>query len=140
MYNITLIPGDGTGPEIAEAAKRVIEATGVPIQWDVQEAGLDVFEKEGTALPQRVIDSIKKNKTAIKGPITTPVGTGFRSVNVTLRQVLDLYCCLRPSKTFKGVRTRFQNIDLIIIRENTEDLYAGIEFEKGSEDAKKIID
>lgn len=140
MYTVTLIPGDGTGPEIANAARRVIEATGVPIQWDVQEAGLDVFEKEGTPLPQRVIDSIKKNKTAIKGPITTPVGTGFRSVNVTLRQVLDLYCCLRPSKTFKGIRTRFQNIDLIIIRENTEDLYAGIEFEKGSEDAKKIID
>jgi isocitrate dehydrogenase (NAD+) len=140
MYTVTLIPGDGTGPEIAEAARRVIEATGVPVQWDVQEAGLDVFEKEGTPLPQRVIDSIKKNRTAIKGPITTPVGTGFRSVNVTLRQVLDLYCCLRPAKTFKGVRTRFQNIDLIIIRENTEDLYAGIEFEKGSEDAKKIID
>ncbi len=140
MYTITLIPGDGTGPEIAEAAKRVIEATGVPIQWEVQEAGIDVFEKEGTPLPQRVIDSIKKNKTALKGPITTPVGTGFRSVNVTLRQVLDLYCCLRPSKTFKGVRTRFQNIDLIIVRENTEDLYAGIEFEKDSEGAKKIID
>jgi isocitrate dehydrogenase (NAD+) len=140
MHTITLIPGDGTGPEIAEAAKRVIEATGAPIQWEVQEAGLNVYEKEGTPLPQRVIDSIKKNKVALKGPITTPVGTGFRSVNVTLRQVLDLYCCLRPSKTFKGVRTRFQNIDLIIIRENTEDLYAGIEFEKGSEDAKKIID
>jgi isocitrate dehydrogenase (NAD+) len=139
MYTITLIPGDGTGPEIAEATKRVIEATGVPITWDIQEAGMDVFEKEGTPLPQRVIDSIKKNKVAIKGPITTPVGTGFRSVNVTLRQVLDLYCCLRPSKTFKGVRTRFQDIDLIIFRENTEDLYAGIEFEKGSEDAEKVI-
>ena len=138
-YTITLIPGDGTGPEIAEATKRVIEATGVPITWDIQEAGLDVYEKEGTPLPQRVIDSIIKNKVAIKGPITTPVGTGFRSVNVTLRQVLDLYCCLRPSKTFKGVRTRFQDIDLIIFRENTEDLYAGIEFEKGSEDAEKVI-
>jgi len=140
MYPVTLIPGDGTGPEISEATKRVIEATGVPIKWDIQEAGLDVFEREGTPLPQRVIDSIKRNKIAIKGPITTPVGTGFRSVNVTLRQVLDLYCCLRPSRTFKGVRTRFQDIDLVIIRENTEDLYAGIEFEKGSEDAKKIID
>jgi isocitrate dehydrogenase (NAD+) len=140
MYAVTLIPGDGTGPEIARAAKRVIEATGVSIQWEVQEAGLDVFEKEGTPLPQRVIDSIKKNKIAIKGPITTPVGTGFRSVNVALRQVLDLFCCLRPAKTFRGVRTRFHDIDLIIIRENTEDLYAGIEFEKGSEDAKKIID
>jgi isocitrate dehydrogenase (NAD+) len=139
MLTITLIPGDGTGPEITEATKRVIEATGVPIQWDVQEAGLDVFEKEGTPLPQRVIDSIRKNRIAIKGPITTPVGTGFRSVNVTLRQVLDLYCCLRPSRTFKGVRTRFQEVDLIIIRENTEDLYAGIEFEKGSEDVRKVI-
>jgi isocitrate dehydrogenase (NAD+) len=140
MYTITLIPGDGTGPEISEATKRVIEATGISIQWDIQEAGLDVYEKEGTPLPQRVLDSIKKNKVAIKGPITTPVGTGFRSVNVTLRQVLDLYCCLRPSRTFKGVRTRFQDVDLVIVRENTEDLYAGIEFEKGSEGAKKIID
>ena len=140
MYNITLIPGDGTGPEISEAARRVIEATGVPIQWDIQEAGIDVFEKEGTPLPQRVIDSIKKNRVAIKGPVTTPVGTGFRSVNVTLRQTLDLYCCLRPSRTFRGVRTRFDRIDLIIIRENTEDLYAGIEFARGSESAAEVID
>jgi len=140
MYTITLIPGDGIGPEISEAAKRVIESTGVPIKWDIQEAGLNVYEKEGTPLPQRVIESIKKNKVALKGPITTPVGKGFRSVNVTLRQNLDLYCCLRPSKTFKGVRTRFQDVDLVIIRENTEDLYAGIEFKKDSEGAKKIID
>ncbi|MBS1112866.1 MAG: isocitrate dehydrogenase [Nitrospirae bacterium] len=139
MYTITLIPGDGTGPEISEATRKVLEATGVPIQWDIQEAGLDVFEKEGTPLPTRVIDSIKKNKVAIKGPVTTPVGTGFRSVNVTLRQVLDLYCCLRPSRTFRGVRTRFQDIDLVIIRENTEDLYAGIEFEKGTQDAQRVI-
>jgi len=139
MYPITLIPGDGTGPEISEATKKVLEATGVPIQWDIQEAGLDVFEKEGTPLPARVIDSIKKNKVAIKGPVTTPVGTGFRSVNVTLRQVLDLYCCLRPSRTFQGVRTRFQDIDLVIIRENTEDLYAGIEFEKGTQDTYRVI-
>ena len=139
MYPITLIPGDGTGPEIAEATKRVLEATGVPIQWDIQEAGIDVFEKEGTPLPERVIDSIKKNRVAIKGPVTTPVGTGFRSVNVTLRQILDLYCCLRPSRTFQGVRTRFQDIDLVIIRENTEDLYAGIEFEKGTPDALRVI-
>jgi len=139
MYTITLIPGDGTGPEISEATKKVLEATGVYIQWDIQEAGLDVFEKEGTPLPERVIESIKKNKVAIKGPVTTPVGTGFRSVNVTLRQVLDLYCCLRPSRTFEGVRTRFQNIDLVIIRENTEDLYAGIEFEKGTPDALRVI-
>lgn len=140
MYNITLIPGDGTGPEISEAAKRVIEATGVPIQWDVQDAGLDVYEKEGTPLPQRVIDSIRKNKVAIKGPVTTPVGTGFRSVNVTLRQALDLYCCLRPSRIYKGVRTRYDNVDIVIVRENTEDLYAGIEFEKGSDGAQKVID
>ena len=140
MYNITLIPGDGTGPEISEAAKRVIEATGVPIQWDVQDAGVDVYEKEGTPLPQRVIDSIRKNKVAIKGPVTTPVGTGFRSVNVTLRQALDLYCCLRPSRIYKGVRTRYDNVDIVIVRENTEDLYAGIEFEKGSDGAQKLID
>jgi isocitrate dehydrogenase (NAD+) len=140
MYTITLIPGDGIGPEISEATKRVIESTGVPIEWDIQEAGLNVYEKEGTPLPQRVIESIKKNKVALKGPITTPVGKGFRSVNVTLRQNLDLYCCLRPSKTFKGVRTKFQDVDLVIIRENTEDLYAGIEFKKDSEGAKKIID
>jgi isocitrate dehydrogenase (NAD+) len=139
MYTITLIPGDGTGPEISEATKKVLEATGVYIQWDIQEAGIDVFEKEGTPLPERVIESIKKNKVAIKGPVTTPVGTGFRSVNVTLRQILDLYCCLRPSRTFQGVRTRFQNIDLVIIRENTEDLYAGIEFEKGTPDALRVI-
>src|SRR4030066_1184767 len=140
MHTVTLIPGDGTGPEISEAAKRVIEATGVPITWDIQEAGQDIFEKEGTPLPQRVIDSIKKNKVALKGPVTTPVGKGFRSVNVALRQNLDLYCCLRPCKTFKGARTRYEDIDLVIIRENTEDLYAGIEFEKGLEDTKKLID
>ncbi len=140
MYTVTLIPGDGTGPEITEATKRVIEVTGVPITWDIQDAGLEVFEKEGTPLPQRLIDSIRKNKVALKGPITTPVGTGFRSVNVTLRQKLDLYCCLRPCKTFRGARTRYEDVDLVIIRENTEDLYAGIEFEKGSEDTKKLID
>jgi isocitrate dehydrogenase (NAD+) len=140
MYNITLIPGDGTGPEISEAAKRVIEATGVSIQWDVQNAGIDVYEKEGTPLPQRVIDSIRKNRVAIKGPVTTPVGTGFRSANVTLRQELDLYCCLRPSRIYKGVRTRYDDVDIVIVRENTEDLYAGIEFEKGSDGAQKVID
>lgn len=140
MHTVTLIPGDGTGPEITEATRRVIEATGVPIMWDIQEAGLEVFEKEGTPLPQRVINSIKKNKVALKGPITTPVGTGFRSANVTLRQDLDLYCCLRPCKTFRGARTRYEDVDLVIIRENTEDLYAGIEFVKGSEDTKKLID
>ncbi len=140
MYTITFIPGDGIGPEISEATKRVIEATGVDIRWDIQEAGQDVFEKEGTPLPQRVLDSIRKNKVALKGPITTPVGTGFRSVNVTLRQTLNLYCCLRPCKTFKGARTRYKDVDLVIIRENTEDLYAGIEFEKGLEGTKNLID
>ena len=139
-YTITLIPGDGVGPEIAEATRRVIDATGVPIQWEIQDAGVDVYEKEGTPLPQRVIDSIRKNKIAIKGPVTTPVGTGFRSVNVTLRQTLDLYCCLRPCKSFKGARTRFDNIDLIIVRENTEALYAGIEFQKASHDTARLID
>ena len=127
-YTITLIPGDGVGPEIAEATRRVVDATGVPITWEIQDAGEDVYRNEGTPLPPRVIDSIRKNKVAIKGPVTTPVGTGFRSVNVTMRQALDLYCCLRPCKGFRGARTRYENIDLVIVRENTEDLYAGIEF------------
>jgi isocitrate dehydrogenase (NAD+) len=140
MHIVTFIPGDGIGPEISEATKRVIEAAGVDIRWEIHEAGQEVFEKQGTPLPQSVLDSIKKNRVALKGPITTPVGTGFRSVNVTLRQALDLYCCLRPCKTFKGARTRYGNVDLIIVRENTEDLYAGIEFEKGSEGTKNLID
>jgi isocitrate dehydrogenase (NAD+) len=140
MHIVTFIPGDGIGPEISEATKRVIEAAGVDIRWEIHEAGQDVFEKQGTPLPQSVLDSIKKNRVALKGPITTPVGTGFRSVNVTLRQTLDLYCCLRPCKTFKGAKTRYGNVDLIIVRENTEDLYAGIEFEKGSEGTKNLID
>ena len=140
MYTITLIPGDGIGPEIAEATRRVIEATGVPITWEAQDAGEDVYKKEGRPLPQRVIDSIKKNKIAIKGPVTTPIGSGFRSVNVTLRLALDLYSCLRPCRSFKGARTRYDNIDLVIVRENTEDLYAGIEFQKGREDTKRLID
>ncbi len=139
-YTITLIPGDGVGPEIAEATRRVIDATGVPIQWETQEAGEHVYHKEGTPLPQRVVDSIRKNKVAIKGPVTTPVGTGFRSVNVALRQTMDLYCCLRPCKTFRGAKTRYDNIDLVIVRENTEDLYAGIEFRKSSPDAARLID
>jgi len=140
MHTITLIPGDGIGPEITEATRRVIEATGVPITWDTHEAGLEVFEKEGNPLPLRVIESIKKNKIALKGPITTPVGTGFRSVNVALRQNLDLYCCLRPCKTYRGVQTKYKNIDIVIIRENTEDLYAGIEFEKGTEEVSRLTD
>lgn len=140
MYNVTLIPGDGVGPEIAEATRRVIEATGVSIKWEIQDAGEEVYQKEGSPLPQRVIDSIRKNKVAIKGPVTTPVGTGFRSVNVTLRQTLDLYCCLRPCKSFKGAKTRYEDINLVIVRENTEDLYAGIEFRKGERDTAMLID
>ncbi len=139
-YTITLIPGDGVGPEIAEATRRVIDATGVPIRWETQEAGEDVYHREGTPLPPRVVDSIRKNKVAIKGPVTTPVGTGFRSVNVSLRQTMDLYCCLRPCKSFRGAKTRYDNIDLVIVRENTEDLYAGIEFQKSSRDAGRLID
>ncbi len=140
MYTITLIPGDGVGPEISEATRQALDATGVKIKWEIQDAGEDVYRKEGNPLPERVIASIKKNKIAIKGPVTTPVGTGFRSVNVTLRQALDLYCCLRPCRSFRGARTRYENIDLVIVRENTEDLYAGIEFQKDSEEVKKLID
>ncbi len=140
MHKITLIPGDGVGPEITEAAKRVLEATGVSFEWDIQNAGEEVYKQEGTPLPDRVLESIRKNKIALKGPITTPVGSGFRSVNVLLRQTLDLYCCLRPCKSYAGAKTRYKNIDLIIVRENTEDLYAGIEYQKGSEGAKSIIE
>ncbi len=139
-YDVTFMPGDGIGPEIAEATRRVLEATGVKFNWDVQEAGIAVFEKEGSPLPDRVVESLRRTKVGIKGPITTPVGTGFRSVNVTLRQTLDLYACIRPCKTYKGVRTRFEDIDLVIFRENTEDLYAGIEYEKGSAGAKALIE
>lgn len=140
MHNVTLIPGDGVGPEISEATKRVIDATGVRINWEVQSAGEDVYQSEGTPLPQRVIDSIRRNKTAIKGPVTTPVGKGFRSVNVSLRHSLDLFCCLRPCRSFRGARTKYQNIDLVIVRENMEDLYAGIEFQKSSDGAVRLID
>jgi len=139
MYTITLIPGDGIGPEISEAMKKVVEATGVKIQWEVQNAGEEVYLKEGNPLPQRVIESIKKNKVAIKGPITTPVGTGFRSVNVSLRQSLDLYACVRPCKSFKGAKTKYENVDLVIVRENTEDLYAGIEFKKNEPETLELI-
>ena len=140
MYTITLIPGDGTGPEIAEATRRCIDATGVKIHWDVQDAGVDIMEKEGTPIPDRVIESIRKNGVALKGPITTPIGSGFRSVNVHLRKILDLYACLRPCKSYKGVRSRYANIDLVIVRENTEDLYAGIEFQKGLPETSELID
>ena len=127
MYNITLIPGDGIGPEVTEAVKIVLDSTDVEINWDIQNAGSDYIKAEGTPLPNRVLESVKKNKVALKGPITTPIGTGFRSVNVAMRKELDLYACLRPAKTIKGVKSRFDNVDLVIVRENTEDLYAGIE-------------
>ncbi len=139
-YRATLIPGDGTGPELAESAKRCVAALGVDITWDVVEAGESAIEKYETPLPENVIESIKKNKVALKGPITTPVGTGFRSVNVELRKRLDLYACLRPCKSYKGVRSRYADIDLVIVRENTEDLYAGIEFQKGTKDVKSVIE
>ena len=138
-YNITLIPGDGIGPEISDATVRVLEATGIKFNWDVQQAGEEVYEKEGSPLPKRVLESIKKNKVAIKGPVTTPVGKGFRSVNVTLRQSLDLYACVRPCRSFKGAKTRYEDIDIVVVRENTEDLYAGVEFQRGSEEALGLI-
>ncbi len=140
VHEVTFIPGDGTGPEIAEATRRVLEATGVPFQWDVQHAGVDIMEKEGTPLPNRVLESLRRTKLGIKGPITTPIGTGFRSVNVALRKTLDLYACLRPCKSYPGVRSRYQGIDIVLVRENTEDLYAGIEFEKGSPYIRQISD
>ena len=137
-HQVTFIPGDGTGPEIAEATKRVLDATGVDFVWDVEEAGIDIMETAGTPLPDSVIASIKTNKVAIKGPITTPVGTGFRSVNVALRKALDLFACIRPCKSYPGVRSRYEDIDLVIVRENTEDLYAGIEFEKDTPEQIRI--
>jgi len=136
---ITLIPGDGIGPEITDATVKVVEATGADIEWDIVNAGADVYEKEGTVLPDRVINSLKKNKVGIKGPITTPVGTGFRSVNVAMRKLFNLYACVRPCKSYQGVKSRYSNIDLVIIRENTEDLYAGIEFEKGKAETEELI-
>jgi isocitrate dehydrogenase (NAD+) len=140
-YRVTLIPGDGTGPEIAEATRRVLEATGVPFEWDVQQAGADVMEEYGgNPLPEHVLDSIKENGVALKGPITTPVGTGFRSVNVALRKSLDLYGQVRPCKSYPGVRSRYDTVDLVVIRENTEDLYAGIEFEEGADETRELID
>jgi isocitrate dehydrogenase (NAD+) len=140
-HRVTLIPGDGTGPELTEATRRVLEATGVDFDWDVQHAGSDVVEQnDGNPLPDRVLDSIRQNGTALKGPITTPVGGGFRSVNVGLRKALDLYGQIRPCKTYPGVRTRYDEVDLIVVRENTEDLYAGVEFEEGTEDADELLD
>ena len=140
MVNVTLITGDGIGPEIAEATRRCIDATGAQITWEVAEAGVDVMARLGTPLPDTTIESVKKNGVALKAPVTTPVGKGYRSINVHLRQTLDLYACLRPCKSYKGVRSRFTNIDLVVVRENTEDLYAGIEFQKGKNVTAEIIE
>jgi isocitrate dehydrogenase (NAD+) len=138
-HEVTLIPGDGTGPELAEATRRVLEATGVELDWDVQEAGADVMDKHGgNPLPEHVLDSIKRTGVALKGPITTPVGGGFRSVNVTLRKTLDLYGQVRPCKSYEGVRSRYENVDLVIVREATEDLYAGVEYEEGTAHAEEL--
>ena len=128
-HNVTLIRGDGTGPELVEAAKKVLDATGVGFNWDIVEAGVDIMETAGTPLPPNVLESIRKNKVALKGPITTPIGTGFRSVNVALRKELDLYACIRPCKYYPGIRSKYQDVDLVIVRENTEDLYAGVEYD-----------
>jgi len=139
-YRVTLIPGDGVGPELSEATRRVLEGTGVEFDWDVQEAGADVMDQFGTPLPEPVLESIRTNRVAIKGPITTPVGGGFRSVNVALRKELDLYACLRPCKYYPGVRSRYDNVDIVVVRENMEDLYAGIEFEEGLPETAKLIE
>ena len=137
-YAVTLIPGDGIGPELASATRTVLEATGISFDWDVQEAGEATIASEGTPLPERVIESIRRTGVAIKGPITTPVGSGFRSVNVALRLALELYANVRPARSMQGVETRYQNVDLIIVRENTEDLYAGIEHRVGPDAAEGI--
>jgi isocitrate dehydrogenase (NAD+) len=140
-HRVTLIPGDGIGPELTEATRRVIEATGAEFDWDLQYAGADVMEEHGgNPLPEHVLDSIRENGVALKGPITTPVGGGFRSVNVTLRKALDLYGQVRPCKSYEGVRSRFDDVDLVVIRENTEDLYAGIEYEEGTDAARELIE
>ena len=141
-HDVTLITGDGTGPELAAAARRCIDATGVKINWDEQEAGVDVMERLGTPLPDGVMESVRRTKCALKAPITTPVGTGFRSINVHLRQALGLFACVRPCKQYPGVRTFFtsKKVDLVIVRENTEDLYAGIEFERGKPDTAKLVE
>jgi isocitrate dehydrogenase (NAD+) len=140
-HKVVLIPGDGTGPELTEATRRVLEATGAELEWDVREAGADVMEKHGgNPLPPDVLDAVRETGVALKGPITTPIGGGFRSVNVSLRRELDLYGQVRPCKSYPGVRSRFDDVDLIIVRENTEDLYAGIEYEEGTPEAVELIE
>jgi isocitrate dehydrogenase (NAD+) len=139
-HRVVLIPGDGTGPELTEATRRVLEASGAEFEWDVREAGADVMDKHGgNPLPPDVLDAIRETGVALKGPITTPVGGGFRSVNVALRKELDMYAQVRPCKSYAGVRSRFDDVDLIIVRENTEDLYAGIEYEQGTPEAAELI-
>lgn len=139
-YDVTLIPGDGVGPEVVEATRRVLEATGVAFNWDEVSVGEAAYKKLGTPLPESVLDSIRKNKVALKGPVTTPVGSGFRSVNVAIRKALKLYACLRPCKTYAGAPSIYKNVDLIVVRENMEDVYSGIEFEKGTTETAKLID
>ncbi len=139
-YNVTLIPGDGIGPEVTEATRRVLEATGIAFSWDVVHAGAGVVDRLGTPLPENVLESIRKNRVALKGPVTTPVGSGFRSVNVALRKELDLYACLRPCKIYPGAPTQFKDVDIVVVRENTEDVYSGIEFEKGTDQAARLIE
>ena len=138
-HDVTLVTGDGTGPQLAAVAREVVDATGARIAWDVQEAGIDCLQKYGTPLPDPLLKSIERTRVALKAPITTPVGKGFRSVNVHLRQVFGLYACLRPCKSYAGVRSRYENIDLVVVRENTEDLYAGVEFEKGAEATRSLF-
>jgi isocitrate dehydrogenase (NAD+) len=138
-YTVTLIPGDGIGPEVSEAARRCVEATGVKIEWDVQIAGQTALDQVGELIPSSVIESVKKTKVVLKGPMTTPIGKGFRSVNVALRHALDLYACVRPAKTYPGVKSPYTDIDLVLVRENSEDLYAGIEFEEGKPETADLI-
>jgi len=139
-HKVTFIPGDGIGPEVAEATRRVLEATGVEFQWDTVIIGSRAQDKFGTPLPDQALQSIRKNRVALKGPVTTPIGTGFRSVNVALRQMLDLYACLRPYKVYPGINTPFKGVDIVVVRENTEDLYAGIEFARDGSETRQLLD
>ncbi len=139
MHKVTLITGDGVGPEVAEAARKCVDAV-AEIGWDVQEAGAEVYKKEGDPLPERILDSIRENRVALKAPITTPVGKGFRSVNVRLRQTLDLYACVRPCRTIEGIPNSFPGVDIVVVRENTEGMYAGIEYDVGADDTMKLLE
>src|ERR1700682_3942825 len=139
-HKVTMIPGDGVGPELSQATMRVLDATGVGLEWEILQAGENVMAEYGTPLPDHVLESIRRNQVAIKGPITTPVGKGFRSVNVALRKELDLYALYRPCKSYPGVRSRYENVDILMVRENTEDIYIGIEFEQGTEECQRMIE